>query len=388
MRAELAELHRELTRREALALTGRTTAAAAIGGVALGHTHAHAFHAPPGPFDDSLVDVALAEAGGWAPSRYGAGDERGTLNEITPRKTARALRMLDGARRVKTYDLSELLRNGFPAFATTPPRIYEQRLALNGYSPPPGFEGIVQGTQPISVNRLSTNEERFPLGGTYQIGTQLDNLNHIGVGDVYYNGFRGPEIARTYGTERLGAEKIGPLVTRGVLLDVLTIKVIERQTQALSEAANGEPVLRDDYRITIEDLEEAMSFGRIRRIEPGDVVLIRTGWNQVGYTDPARFLAKEPGIYLREARWLATFRPAIVGSDTWGGELLGNPVVQGFAQVHQELITHHGIRILESAVLDELARDRVYTFVFLVTPQKPLGATATNAGPAALAPLG
>lgn len=391
MRSELAALHRDLSRREVLALTGRTTLAAALGGAALGtapsHAHAHAHQGPGGDAFDAPVDVALAEAGGWAPSRYGARDERGSLNEVTPRKTARALRLLDKGTRVKTYDLSELLRNGFPAFPTNPPRIYEQRLVLNGYSPPPGFEGIVQGTTPIASNRLSLNEERFPFGGTYQIGTQLDNLNHVGVGDVFYNGFRGPEIARTYGTEKLGAEKIGPVVTRGLLLDVLGVKLVGRETAALAEAANGEPVLRDDYRITVEDLEAAMSFGRIRQIEPGDAVLIRTGWNQVGYTDPARFLASEPGIYLREARWLASSRPALVGSDTWGGELLGNPVVEGFAQVHQELLTHHGIRILESAVLDELAQDRVSRFVFLLTPPNPLGATATNAGPAALAPL-
>jgi kynurenine formamidase len=140
-----------------------------------------------------------------------------------------------------------------------------------------------------------------------------------------------------------------------------------------------------------------MHLGDIDQIEPGDVALIRTGWNQFldrsrGGFDPAELQrwgagAGMPGIYLAEARWLATMRPAIVGSDTWALEVLGSDANEPDVvfPVHQELLMRHGIRIVESAVLDALADAGVYEYVFIVTPQFAAGATAANAPPAALA---
>jgi hypothetical protein len=52
--------------------------------------------------------------------------------------------------------------------------------------------------------------------------------------------------------------------------------------------------------------------------------------------------------------------------------------------VHQELITHFGIRTGEAIVTDRLADDRVFEFVHIVTPQFALGATAANTPPCAL----
>lgn len=79
-----------------------------------------------------LFDVAAVEAGRWAPSRYGPDDERGTFDEVTPARTAAALGLLREGRPTKTYDLGERMNNGFPAYRTTPPRVYEQRLAVTG----------------------------------------------------------------------------------------------------------------------------------------------------------------------------------------------------------------------------------------------------------------
>lgn len=335
-------------------------------------------------FDDKPIDPAFVQAGGWGTSRYGKDDERGTLNEVTPRKTADAVGLLRG-RKVRTYNLSEKLFSGFPALLTpAAPRIYEQRLFVTGFQPGPDFQGILGPTTPRDINQLTSLEERFPLGGTWQIGTQLDNLNHIGVGTYYYNGFQGPDIAITTGTTKLGAEHIGPVITRGILLDILSIKQENGCAVDLVTAPNGMQSLRDNYRITVEDLKDGLRRATVRKIEPGDVVMIRTGWNQFLYSDPARYVGFHPGVYLRETRWLAQFRPAIVGADTWGIELFAGTGVQGFAQCHQEFITHHGIRLQESVMLDDLARDRKLVFTYVLTPPIPIGATAINAGPAAL----
>lgn len=135
-----------------------------------------------------------------------------------------------------------------------------------------------------------------------------------------------------------------------------------------------------------------MDMNGIEGIEPGDVVVIRTGWTHLfsptDETKKARYLATEPGIYLREARWLAQFRPAVVASDTWALEVLPAPGEFGATQffpVHQELITHHGIRIGEAFRTEDLVADGVSEFVFFYTGQKARGATAANVQPGALA---
>jgi Putative cyclase len=173
---------------------------------------------------------------------------------------------------------------GFPAFPSSPPRIYDQRLLILGYDPPPAYDGILQSPTPLGPNRIAAHEERFkvseessPYTYSYQLGTQLDNLNHIGVGPVFYGGHRGPEIAETFGTSRLGGENSGPVVTKGVLLDVLGLKLARGTAEALDKAPNGNPHLAATYRITLEDLEGAMRRARIKRIDRGDVVLLRTG---------------------------------------------------------------------------------------------------------------
>ncbi|RKT53763.1 cyclase family protein [Saccharothrix australiensis] len=396
-------------RRDVLRMAGAAGAAGLVGAASSAPASATTgpAEADATRLDDTPFDYAdPANLSDWAPSRYGPDDQRGTLNEVTPAKTAAALALLRPRRDVTTYNLGELMWNGFPAFRTEPRRTYEQRLTVLGYQPPPGFReqgGILVTPEPLGDNRISIHEERFeaelsaahprPVATTFQIGSQLDNLNHIGAAEFFYNGLRGPDIARGHGTVRLGAENVGPVVTRGVLLDVLGVKLAGDRREDLAEpAANGRPLLRENYRITVEDIRDAMEFGGIDRLEPGDAILFRTGWsNLLARRDPADIARWEgarglPGIYLREARWLARARPAVIGGDTWALEVVGNPVNDAAVvfPAHQELIMRHGIRIGESYVVDRLAADRVHEFVFIVTPQYSQGATAGNTPPAAL----
>jgi kynurenine formamidase len=416
---EHASLHR-VSRREFVELTAKAGAVGALAGLGLDAESASA--APVSSddggrngssrrFTDEMFDVEAVLNGAWDDTAfYRRGDQRGTLREVTPQKTREALKVLDAGKPVITYNLGELMFNGFPTFPSSPPRFYDQRLLVLGYHPPPGYEGILQSPAPLGPNRISAHEERFkvterssPYTYSYQIGTQLDSLNHIGVGPVYYGGRRGPDIAETWGTSRLGSEHSGPIVTRGILLDVLGLKLAQGATDVLETAPNGSPHLAATYRITLEDLEAGMRQARIKTIRRGDVVLIRTGWNQLlephdptsphapddaghpGHPGHQKYLTSEPGIYLREARWLASHRPAIVGADNWALEVAGHRVAgANVFPVHQELITHFGIRIGEAIVTDRLADDRVFEFVYIVTPQFAVGATAGNTPPCAL----
>ncbi|WP_112261389.1 cyclase family protein [Lentzea terrae] len=401
-----AHLH---SRREVLGLTAKAAAVTAAMSAGIGTGTATASSGEE--FTDRMFTPD--EVGGWAERtarRYGRDDQRGTWNEVTPERTRQALRVLEGRGPVRTYNLGELMQDNFPAFAGEPPRVLRQRLTVFGYQPQGDFvpaanydprthpeSGILQSPTPLGANTISFHEERFPHGGTYQIATQLDNLGHIGVGETYYNGHRGPDIATPRGLAKLGNEHLGPIVTRGVLYDIVGLKLAQgARTDLFRSPVNGEWVLRDHYRITLTDMRDALRRQGVRREPgPGDVALFRTGWthllNRDGFDDPQdphnrRYITAEPGIYLREARYLASRRVALVGSDTWGLEVLDPAVTgQNVFPVHQVLLTQHGIRIGEGVRTEALAADEAFEFVYLVTPQFHAGSTASNTPPAALA---
>jgi kynurenine formamidase len=415
MRSDVLRAHLGLhhSRREVLGLAAMVTAASA-GMVAAPAAPA----AAEGRREDQREDFSdrmfsLEEVAGWAEQtarRYGRGDQRGTWNEVTPETTRQALRLLDRGTPVRTYNLGELLQDNFPAFRTTPPRVLRQRLTVLGYQPRGDFvpvadydpathpeSGVLQSPEPLGPNQVSVHEERFPHGGTYQIATQLDNLGHIGVGETFYNGFRGPDIATPRGLSKLGTENLGPIVTRGIVYDIVGLKLAQgARTDLFTSPVNGEWVLRDNYRITLADLRAALRRQGVRHEpNPGDVALFRTGWthllNRDGFDDPNdpnnnRYLAAEPGIFLREARYLASRRVAVVGSDTWGLEVLDPAVTGGNSfPVHQVLLTQNGIRIGEGVRTEDLVQDGVFEFVYLITPPFHAGSTAGNTPPAALA---
>jgi kynurenine formamidase len=328
-------------------------------------------------FDDTPIDPFAVENGsaGWFPSIYGPDDQLGALNEVTPEKTLEALQIIipNKNKPPKVYNLGELMERGINAFGT---RTYEQTRVGPNFGPNYGGD-----------NDLNSMEER--ISTTYHIATQIDGLPHIGVRSVFYNGFTAEQLtaAGPDGVAALGQEHVPPIVTRGILLDVLSVKLAQGDSAALGPLVDGNPILADSYRITVEDLQAAMAFGNIREIRPGDAVLIRTGWSHLFGKDPTlrtRYIGREAGIFLREARWLAQFRPAIVGSDGPALEVLPSPIAGQSFPVHQELLVHHGIRIGEAINTEELAADGVYEFVFFYSPQHAKGATASNTAPGAI----
>ena len=311
---------------------------------------------PDASFDDEPFDVEAVEAGAWVPGPYGPDDERGT------------------------YNLSETLFEGFP---TIPGRQYQQTLCITGWPAPDGFEGVVsERSEPIGPWRICSLEEQ--VSTTYNMGTKINGLHHVGVNGTFYNGFRLDDIARTWGTTKLGNEVQGPIVTRGVLVDVLGYK-IERAPGDCQELADGEQMLADGYRVTVEDIEAALDFeGVTTPIGPGDVVLIRTGWRRLIALDPKRYMqGRRPGPHLRECRYLAARRPAIIAMDSWKfGVHRDEPGVDMLP--HQELPGRYGIRVGEAVPSDDLARDGVYEFVFCFSPQNARGAVSGSCPPIAL----
>lgn len=430
MKYELAMRHAQMSRRHAIKLgaagaAGAATLAAFPGIAEAGGRrdgdrrpdHGHRGGRRGGPDDYSDEMFTWDEVRNWAPSQYGAGDERGTLNELTPENTAEALKILKRGRPVNTYQMGEEMFNYFPAFPSAPPRNYDMRLYALGFpadgfsdnpddwfpaiagEPAPDYEpiGIQAGTIPFAPNnnRLIGFEERFDRFFTFQIATQLDGLNHIGIafpedqggGSAFYNGFTFEEMATPTGTTHLGNETMGPIVTRGIILDILGLK--QASGGADVETIDGKQVLTPNYRITIDDIENAMRRQRIRKpIGPGDIPIFRTGWTKLTNV-PDVYLTAEPGIYLAEARYLADRRVATVAADTWGLETLDPNLTNNNAfPVHQVLITQHGIRIGESFVCESAVADHAYEGVIVITPENHPGATCGSTPPAFMAQPG
>jgi|GEM_PF-773024 len=341
-----------------------------------------------GSYSNDMFDVDAVLGGAWDNPAYGFGDQRGTLNELSPERNAAALRVLGRGQGVKTYQLGEEMFNGFPAFPSVPERQHNMFLYSIGIDTPDGFEeagGIIAGEAPIGQNLVSVFEERFTENFTFQIATQIDGLNHIGVGDVFYGGYRGSQIATPLGTSALGNETMGPIMARAVIYDVVGLKVAQGKTDDFFVAPNGMPVLRDNYRITLDDMQACLRRQRVEQVGAGDVPIMHTGWTHLVRADPGRYLMQEPGIYLEEARYFADRRVALVATDTWGLEVLDPLVTNNNAfPVHQVLITKEGIRIGESFVTDSAIADNCYEGVLVATPENVPGATCGSTPPVLL----
>jgi hypothetical protein len=336
----------------------------------------------PEPVGDELFPPDDVEAGCWSPGPYGPGDELGTYHEVGSDQIAAALRQLDLSRPLRTFDMGYRLFPGYPAFGA---RSYRIRLGVQGLDPGPDFEGVVLNPKTRGDNRLSSLEERVEM--TFNMGAKINGLHHAGVGSRFYGDRRLADIAAANGAGQLDTPSWGPpIVTRGMLLDVVAAKVAAGDDADLSADPTGRPLLRDRYRVTVEDLVAAIAHRQLPLFEPGDAIFVRTGWGQLVTTDPERFRSGSPGVFLRECRWLAASRPAIVGTDSWMWGT-SDPAVTGHtaAACHQEMLGRFGIRVGEGIHLDELAGAGVDRFVFCHNPLRAEGAVSSNAPALAIA---
>ena len=282
------------------------------------------------------------------PSRWGAGDQRGSANHMGTPTVLRAARLI---RTGQVFELGRVLSPSIPFFGTRRLVIETKRTVMNPQS-----------------NRRGSNEELI-VGELGQIGTQFDGFSHQTIGDTLYNCHRLDEIATRNGFSKLGMENVGGLMTRGVLIDVAALK--------------GVATLPDAYEITVEDLEAALKRQGLT-IDPGDAVLIHTGWGRLWGQDNARYVKSDPGLGVQAAEWLARRDPLLVGSDNWSVEIGPNPDPTLSLPVHQIMLVVFGIHLLENLDLAALAEARAYEFALVVQPLKIQGATGSTVAPMAI----
>jgi kynurenine formamidase len=142
-------------------------------------------------------------------------------------------------------------------------------------------------------------------------------------------------------------------------------------------------MLGDNYEITVDDLDGALKKQNLT-LQPGDAVIIHTGWGKLYGKDNPRYVKSCPGIGVAAALWLATKDPMLLGADNWPVEVAPNPDKQLSLPVHQIALVVNGIHLLENLKLDELAQKGVSEFAFVMQPLKIQGASGSTVSPIAV----
>src|SRR5665213_394506 len=296
------------------------------------------------PLTADLEQLA-ARVSNWG--RWGAGDQRGTLNLIGPEAT---LRGVAAARTGRSFSLA---------------------VPFDGTGPQWDNVHMPERTNPVlrthTVNVAFTGDERdfttsddsFDMGS--QAVTHWDAIAHVGYAGKLYNDTPNDVVTAEGGAARLGIQNFGPVATRGVLLDIAR--------------GHGVEHFDDAYAITGDDLETAAAKAGIS-VEVGDALLVRTGqMHFLRAGDKQRYSVPSPGLSTQSIAWLRDHDVAAVATDTMTFECYPCEDPKVFMPVHMIQLRDMGLAQGQNWHLDDLAADCAadgrYDFL-LVAPPLPL----------------
>ena len=299
----------------------------------------------------AVLLATSAWADNWYPSKYGADDTLGAINNLSPELVVKAAKLITTG---KTYALGVETGPTSPAY---PPRSYSMTVLQ-----------LSDGTgTPIGTNRATGNDDllNFWMG----IGSQIDGLGHMGIDHMYYNGNHASAFVRPTGLEKLSVHLLPPIVSRGILLDMT--------------AYFGEDMLPEGKAFNSKEIKAAAQAQGIK-VEAGDVVLFHTGWLNLSDTDPVRFMSGQPGLGVDGAKYLAQQGVVAVGADTWALEVLPAEIEGEQFPVHPELLAKNGVYILENMDTRALAKDGVHEFLFVLGQPRFVGSVQAVINPVAI----
>jgi kynurenine formamidase len=274
--------------------------------------------------------------------RWGPDDQIGVLNLLTPELILKACSLV---KKGKIYSLAvPLERDGpqFPAFQKT------WRVSHWEHKENPDLHII------DDVVTMETHS-----------GTHIDAIGHVWAEGYLYNNFS-EEYAGSQGIQRDGIENVRHMVGRGIMLDIPAYRGIDHLGPAEV--------------VTVEDLDGAASAQGIT-LEPGDIVLIRTGWYQLFDKDRALWESTYPGPDGSAIPWLKEHDVCAIGADQPSCELKASVAHGGGSPLHRYALRDLGVYILENLDLEELARDKVYEFLFIGAPLRLIHGTGSPWNP-------
>ena len=309
------------------------------------------------------IHQAAEDLKNWG--RWGADDQIGTLNHITPDDVANAAKLVQHGK---------VFAMGIPLGSTGPQN------GLFGGRWNPIHTMLATGTDavggrfdvPGDMLRYADDALNMPV----QAATHWDSLGHIFLGDKMYNDLDAT-IVNGGGVHKLGIEHTrARMVGRGVLLDVARHK--------------GVDWLEDGYGISNAELD-AVAAAEGVEIRKGDFVILRTGqmercraqgaWG--GYAG-----GDAPGVRFENCYWCQEKQIAAICSDTWGVEVRPNETTEAKQPWHWVVIPAMGLTMGEMFDVSELAADcaadKVYEFFFTGPPLNLTGGTGSPINPLAI----
>jgi len=294
--------------------------------------------------------------GPWWPNKiWGANDQSGGSNWITPEKVLKACSLVKEG---KVFDLGHMYERGMPMPGQRTYNIFI-----------PSFPTYA----PTGKDQVVFNDE-YVTSEIGQVGTQFDGPGHVGrrikmadssMANIFYNGYNGDEMKNPYGLQKLGVENVKPIITRGILIDLAKYK--------------GVITLPENYEITVEDVRNTLAIQGMKEsdIEPGDALLFNLGWYKLW---PDKKTVSGKPAYAGQALidWIISMKPSMIGSDA----ILD--AAPDFL-LHENVILKNGIFNLEYMNFETLpAVNDKYIFLFIFTPLRLKGATGSPGRPLAV----
>jgi kynurenine formamidase len=292
--------------------------------------------------------------------RWGADDELGTLNLIDAaavRRGAAAVR--SGTRFGLALPLhSEGIQMGY----------------IRGRVNPLRTMVMLNGTPLGEKSELRANDDMVVMG--LQAATHWDGLAHVSFAGQLYNGYPASSVTADEGATRCGIEKVESVVTRGILLDVARGKGLNK--------------LEPGYGVTSEDLDAALALTGVA-VEPGDIVLVRTGQmtllrqdrpDKIGYAWPS------PGLTVSTVSWFRARDVAAVAIDNMTFEVYPPENERIMLPVHFLHLVMMGLTQGQNWMLEDLAAncaaDGVYEFLLSAPPEPFVGGVGSPVNPVAV----
>jgi kynurenine formamidase len=300
-----------------------------------------------------IVATSAVSADECVPSPWGADDQVGAANRVTPERTAAAAKLV---KKGISHPLGIVIEPGMPAY---PPRYTQLQ--------------VVQPNQQFNANlgvgwEASSNDDVLQMWlGT---GPQLDGLGHMGEAGEFYNCNQGKDFSIITGLTKLDISGIPPMVGRGVMIDIA-------KQMGVDSLQAGQP-------ITSNDIKAAMKSQGVT-VGEGDVVLLHTGYTDATLKqNPSLWAGSIPGITNEASVFLAGLKPMAVGADTWGLGAVPPRAGDKIFYDHVVLLKQHGIYILETMNTGRLADEGVHEFMFVLGQARLKGAVQMIINPVAM----
>ena len=300
-----------------------------------------------------IVATSAVSADECVPSPWGADDQIGAANRVTPERTAAAAKLV---KKGISHPLGIVIEPGMPAY---PPRYTQLQ--------------VVQPNQQFNADlgvgwEASSNDDVLQMWlGT---GPQLDGLGHMGEAGEFYNCNQGKDFSIITGLTKLDISGIPPMIGRGVMIDIA-------KQMGVDSLQAGQPITSDDIKAAMKS--QGVTVGE------GDVVLLHTGYTDATLKqNPSLWAGSIPGITNEASVFLAGLKPMAVGADTWGLGAVPPRAGDKIFYDHVVLLKQHGIYILETMNTGRLADEGVHEFMFVLGQARLKGAVQMIINPVAM----